>query len=397
MGVPDMNKRSKMKTIKLMNKIAKVGTDIFDRDIYEVSDTAENPDAIMVRSAALHEMEIPANLKAIARCGAGVNNIPVEKCTENGVVVFNTPGANANGVKELAVCALVLAARDVVGGIEWAKTLQGNENVAKAVEAGKGAYVGNELIGKTLGVIGLGAIGGMVANAANALGMKVIGCDPYLTPAAAWNLAPSIKQAASFEEIFKSCDYISIHVPATPQTKNMICEKTISMMKDGVRIINLARADLVCAADIKKALLDKKVARYVTDFPTNDTVGAEGIVNIPHLGASTFESEDNCAIMAANQLVEFLANGNIKNSVNFPNVAIPASANARICVMHKNASDMLTKITAAFADANVSVANLANGAKGDNAYTIVEVADNASDAVVNAIATIDGVIRVVCY
>jgi D-3-phosphoglycerate dehydrogenase len=386
----------KMKKIKLMNKIAAVGTDNFDRAVYEVSDVLENPDAIMVRSAALHDMEMNPELKAIARCGAGVNNIPVEKCTEKGIVVFNTPGANANGVKELAICALVLAARDVVGGIEWVKSLAGTTDIAKTVEKGKGAYVGTELAGKKLGVIGLGAIGGMVANAASALGMNVVGCDPYITPAAAWSLAPTVKQAASYEEIFKTCDYISLHVPATPQTKNMINEKSIAMMKDGVRIINLARADLVCADDIKKALLDKKVARYITDFPTEDTVGAAGIVNIPHLGASTFESEDNCAVMAAKQLVEFLTNGNIKNSVNFPNVSIPHSANARVCVMYKNAPDMLSKITAAFADANVNVENLANATKGDAAYTIAET-DKAGDDVVNALMAIGGVIRVNCY
>ena len=386
-----------MKNIKLMNKIAKVGTDNFDRSIYEVSDSVANEDAIMVRSAALHDMEFAPSLKAIARCGAGVNNIPVEKCTEKGVVVFNTPGANANGVKELAVCALVLAARDVIGGIEWAKTLEGTTGVAKAVEAGKGAYVGNELMGKTLGVIGLGAIGGMVANAACALGMNVLGCDPYLTPAAAWHLSPSINQAASFDDIFKTCDYISIHVPATPQTKNMICEKTIAMMKDGVRIINLARADLVCAEDIKKAIADKKVARYITDFPTEETVGVPGIVNIPHLGASTFESEDNCAVMAAKQLDEFLTNGNIKNSVNFPNVSMPHNSNARVCVMHKNIPNMLSQITAAFASVNVNIENLANGSKGDAAYTIVETNSKVGDDVVNTLMAIDGVIKVNCY
>ena len=380
-----------------MNKIAKVGTDNFDRSIYEVSDSVANEDAIMVRSAALHDMEFAPSLKAIARCGAGVNNIPVEKCTEKGVVVFNTPGANANGVKELAVCALVLAARDVIGGIEWAKTLEGTTGVAKAVEAGKGAYVGNELMGKTLGVIGLGAIGGMVANAACALGMNVLGCDPYLTPAAAWHLSPSINQAASFDDIFKTCDYISIHVPATPQTKNMICEKTIAMMKDGVRIINLARADLVCAEDIKKAIADKKVARYITDFPTEETVGVPGIVNIPHLGASTFESEDNCAVMAAKQLDEFLTNGNIKNSVNFPNVSMPHNSNARVCVMHKNIPNMLSQITAAFASVNVNIENLANGSKGDAAYTIVETNSKVGDDVVNTLMAIDGVIKVNCY
>ena len=386
-----------MKNIKLMNKIASVGTDIFDRSIYNVADDVENAYAIMVRSAALHEMEFNPELEAIARCGAGVNNIPVEKCTENGVVVFNTPGANANGVKELAICALILAARDVVGGIKWAETLQGQEGVAKLVEKGKGAYVGNELVGKKLGVIGLGAIGGMVANAANALGMVVMGCDPYITPRAAWSLAPSIKQASSYEEIYKTCDYISIHVPATPQTKNMICEKTLSMMKDGVKIINLARADLVNAADIKKAIADGKVSRYITDFPTEETVGEAGIVNIPHLGASTFESEDHCAVMAAKQLDEYLKCGNIVNSVNFPNVSLPHNSAARVCVMHKNIPNMISQITAAFAASNVNIENLANGSKGDVAYTIVETNDKADEVIINAVSAIDGVFKVKCY
>ena len=386
-----------MKNIKLMNKIAKVGTDVFDTAKYNVSDSCETVDAIMVRSAKLHDMEFPAELKAIARCGAGVNNIPVEKCTENGVVVFNTPGANANGVKELALCALILAARDVVGGVEWVKTLEGTEGVAKAVEAGKSAYVGNELLGNKLGVIGLGAIGGMVANAANALGMTVVGCDPFITPAAAWNLAPSIKQAATYEDIFKTCDYITLHVPATAQTKNMICEKTLSMMKDGVKIINLARAELVNAEDMKKALESKKVAKYVTDFPTDETVGVPGIVNIPHLGASTFESEDHCAVMAAKQLDEYLTNGNIKNSVNYPNVSLPHTASARVCVMHKNIPNMLSQITSAFASVNVNIENLANGSKGDYAYTIVETNEKVDDTVVNTVMNINGVIKVNCY
>ena len=386
-----------MKNIKLMNKIASVGTDVFDRSIYNVADDVENADAIMVRSAALHEMEFNPELEAIARCGAGVNNIPVEKCTEKGVVVFNTPGANANGVKELAICALIMAARDVVGGIKWAETLKGQEGIAKLVEKGKGAYVGNELVGKKLGVIGLGAIGGMVANAANALGMVVMGCDPYITPRAAWSLAPSIKQAASYEEIYQTCDYISIHVPATPQTKNMICEKTLSMMKDGVKIINLARADLVNAADIKKAIADGKVSRYIVDFPTEETVGEAGIINIPHLGASTFESEDHCAVMAAKQLDEYLKCGNIVNSVNFPNVSMPHNSAARVCVMHKNIPNMISQITAAFAASNVNIENLANGSKGDVAYTIVETNDKADDAIVNSVSAIDGVFKVKCY
>ena len=386
-----------MKKIKLMNKIASVGTDVFDRSKYEVSDEVTNEDAIMVRSAALHDVEFSESVSAIARCGAGVNNIPVDKCTEKGIVVFNTPGANANGVKELAVCALVLAARNVVGGIKWAETLKGQEGVAKLVEKGKGAYVGNELVGKTLGVVGLGAIGGMVANAANALGMNVMGYDPYLSPKAAWSLNPSIKQATSYDEIFKSCDYISIHVPATPQTKNMICRSSIQLMKDGVKIINLARADLVNAADIKNALEEKKVSVYVTDFPTEETVGVEGIINIPHLGASTNESEDNCAIMAAKQLDAYLSTGNIHNSVNFPNVALEVSAEHRICVMHKNIPNVLSRITGAFASINTNIENMANASKGDISYTIVETNDPIAENTVKTVMAIEGVFKVKCY
>lgn len=379
-----------------MNKIAKVGTDNFDRTIYNVGEDVEKADAIMVRSASLHEMEFNPELEAIARCGAGVNNIPVEKCAENGIVVFNTPGANANGVKELAICALILASRDVVGGIEWVETLKGQEGIAKLVEKGKSVYVGNELLGKKLGVVGLGAIGGMVANAANALGMSVVGYDPYLTPQAAWNLAPTIKQATGYDEIFKTCDYITLHVPATPTTKNMICESSISSMKDGVKIINLSRADLVNAADMKAAIASKKVSVYVTDFPNEETVCEEGIINIPHLGASTYESEDNCAVMAAKQLDEYLKTGNIKNSVNYPSVSLPRTSNARVCVMHKNIPNMLSQITAVFSKDGVNIENLANGSKGDFAYTIAEV-ENASNVAVEDIAKIEGVLRVKCY
>ncbi len=385
-----------MKKISLMNKIAEVGTGVLDGR-YQMGENLQNPDAIMVRSAKLHDMTFNDELKAIARCGAGVNNIPVEECTKRGIVVFNTPGANANGVKELAICALVLAARDVVGGVNWANTLGGETDVAKAVETGKSAFVGNELVGKKLGVIGLGAIGGMVANAANALGMTVIGCDPYITPRAAWSLAPSIKQAADYEEIFRTCDYITLHVPATPQTKGMIGEKSLAMMKDGVRIINLARADLVDASAMKKALANGKVAKYVTDFPTNDTVGVEKIVNIPHLGASTYESEDHCAVMAAKQLDEYLTNGNIQNSVNYPNVSLPHTSAARVCVMHKNVPNMLTQITTAFSADNVNIDNLANGSRGEVAYTIVETAERVNGDVLARVMKIDGVIQVNCY
>lgn len=380
--------------VKLMNKIAKVGTDVLSKEKYEISEKLENEDAILVRSAALHEMPFSENLKAIARCGAGVNNIPIEKCTKAGVVVFNTPGANANAVKELAIAALILASRDVIGGVEWVKTLKGQENVAKAVEAGKSAFVGHELAGKTLGVVGLGAIGGMVANAAISLGMSVMGYDPFITAKAAWNLAPSVKQASDYAEIFKNCDYITLHVPATPQTKNMINEKTLAQMKDGVRILNLARADLVNAADLKNAITAKKVAAYITDFPTEETVGVEGILAIPHLGASTVESEDHCAVMAAQQLDEFLACGNIRNSVNFPTVGLPRSENPRICIMNDNIPNMLSQITSAFSSKNINIENMANGSKGEVAYTIVETNVPANEEIVQTLQAIDGVFNV---
>ena len=382
--------------IQLLNKIAAIGLNQLDNS-YNVGENIENPDGIMVRSASLHDVEFGDNLKAIVRCGAGVNNIPVDKCTEAGIVVFNTPGANANGVKELAICALVLAARDVYAGISWAESLSGESGIAKLVESGKSAFVGNELLGKKLGVIGLGAIGGMVANAANALGMNVMGYDPYLTPAAAWSLAPAIKQASGYDEIFKTCDYITLHVPATPTTKNMICEKSLSMMKNGVKILNLARADLVNADDIKAAIEAGKVSKYVTDFPTEETVSVKGIINIPHLGASTYESEDHCAVMAAKQLKEYLLTGNIKNSVNFPNVSLPHTAKARVAVMHKNIPNMLSQITAAFSAAGVNIENLASGSKGDVAYTIVETNDKTDSKVVDAVMGIDGVFGAKCY
>ena len=383
-----------MLKIKLMNKIAKIGTDMLSPEKYEIGDSLQNEDAIMVRSAALHDLEFGKNLRAIARCGAGVNNIPVEKCTKEGIVVFNTPGANANAVKELAIAALILASRDVVGGIDWARTLAGQTGVAKAVEAGKSAFVGHELAGKTLGVIGLGAIGGMVANAAIALGMKVMGYDPYITAKAAWSLAPSVSQASDYADIFKNCDYITLHVPATPQTKNMICEKSLAQMKDGVRIINLARADLVNAEDIKKAIESQKVTAYVTDFPTDETVGVKGIIAIPHLGASTVESEDHCAVMAAQQLDEFLTCGNIRNSVNFPTVGLPRSEKPRVCIMNENIPNMLSQITAAFSTQNINIENMANGSKGEVAYTIVETNTQISEEILQKISAIDGVFGV---
>ena len=386
-----------MKKIQLMNKIAACGTDVFDKAVYEVGENVENPDAIMVRSASLHEMEFGANLRAIARAGAGVNNIPVEKCAEQGIVVFNTPGANANGVKELAIAALVLASRNIAGGIEWAKTLKDDPDAAKTVEKGKSAYVGHELAGKTLGVIGLGAIGGMVANTATHLGMKVIGCDPYITVNAAWSLSRSIEKAASYDEIYAKADYITLHVPATATTKGMINKDTIATMKDGVRIINLARADLVNAEDLKAALASGKVASYVTDFPTPATIGVDGIVNIPHLGASTYESEDNCAVMAAHELDEFLSTGNIRNSVNFPAVSIPHTGAARVCLVHKNVPTILNQITSVISAENINIENMANGSRGDYAYTIVELGCSVPSHFEEKFAAIEGMIRVSTY
>ncbi len=383
-----------MKKIKLMNKIAGVGTDVFAKEKYEYSDAVESPDALMVRSANLHEMEFNKELLAIARAGAGVNNIPTDECAKRGVVVFNTPGANANGVKELAICALMLAARDVVGGIEWAKGLAGTAGVAKAVEVGKSSFAGSEILGKTLGVIGLGAIGGMVANTARSLGMNVIGCDPYLTVQAAWSLSRSVHKADSYDEIYAKADYITLHVPSTKTTVGMINKDTIAKMKDGVRIINLARADLVNAEDMKAALESGKVAKYVTDFPTEAALEFKNTVCIPHLGASTAESEDNCAVMAAEELVDFLETGNIKNSVNYPSVSIPHTGAHRICLMHLNVANMLSQITSIVSAAGINIENLSNGSKGDYAYTIVEIGVDVPENVVSALEAIDGIIKV---
>ena len=379
--------------IKLLNKIASVGTDVFGKN-YTIGEDVAGAEAIMVRSAAMHEMTFEPELLAIARCGAGVNNIPVERCAEEGIVVFNTPGANANGVKELAILALILASRDVVGGIEWAKTLVGSEDVAKAVEKGKGAYVGCELLGKTLGVIGLGAIGGMVANAGVNLGMSVLGCDPFLSVAGAWNLSRAVNRAATFDDVYANSDYITLHVPATKDTKKMINRETIAKMKDGVRIINLARADLVDADAVKEALASGKIASYVTDFPTEETIGVKGIVAIPHLGASTLESEDNCAVMAAEELIDYLECGNIRNSVNYPAVSIPHNGAARITVLHKNVPSILTNVTGYVSENGINIANMSNGSKGDYAYTILELDEAAPAGTEEALLKIDGVIRV---
>ncbi len=382
-----------MKIIKTYNKIADIGLNELDKSKYTITDSTDNPDAIMVRSANLHEVDFGCKLTAIVRCGAGVNNIPVDRCAEQGIVVFNTPGANANGVKELTLAALLLASRDIVGGIKWANTL--NQDVAKQVEKGKSAFAGCEIFRKTLGVIGLGAIGGMVANNAKSLGMNVIGYDPYITVSAAWHLSRSIAQAASYDEIYEKSDYITLHIPATPQTKGMINKETIAKMKDGVKIINLSRADLVNTADLKEALESGKVSAYVTDFPTEDTINCKGIITIPHLGASTIESEDNCAIMAAHELDEFLQHGNITNSVNFPSISLPYSGDGRLLVLHKNVPTIISQITSAISEQGLNIDNMANRSKGDYAATLLDISGTASDSLIEKISGIENIIRII--
>ena len=381
-----------IKNIKLLNKIAKVGTDKLDRELFNVGEDVENPYGIMVRSANMLDMEFNPELRAIARAGAGVNNIPIDRCTEAGIVVFNTPGANANAVKELVICGLMLASRNVVGGVEWASTL--TEDVAKQVEKGKSKFAGVEVRGKTLGVIGLGAIGGMVANTAVHLGMDVVGCDPYLSVEGAWNLNHHVQKAAKYEDLYESSDYLTLHVPSTPQTKGMINKETIAKMKDGVRILNFSRADLVVAADIKEALESGKVAAYVTDFPTEDVIGVPGVVAIPHLGASTEESEDNCAVMAAMQLADYMANGNIRNSVNFPAISMPRSGDCRLCILHKNIPAMLAGFTTLCSEQGINIENMTNKSRGDVAFTMLDVTGTPDEASIAKLKAMDGVMRV---
>ena len=381
-----------MKNIKLLNKIAKVGTDKLDRALFNVGEDIEAPHGIMVRSANMLDMEFNPELRAIARAGAGVNNIPIDRCTEAGIVVFNTPGANANAVKELVICGLMLASRDVVGGVKWAGTL--TEDVAKQVEKGKSKFGGVEVRGKTLGVIGLGAIGGMVANTAIHLNMNVLGCDPYLSVEGAWNLNNHVNKAATYEDIYATADYITLHVPSTPTTKGMINKETLAKMKDGVRILNFSRADLVVAADLKEALESGKVAAYVTDFPTEEVIGVPGIVAIPHLGASTEESEDNCAVMAALELSDYIANGNINNSVNFPAINMPRSTDCRLCVLHKNVPSMLAKFTTLCSEQGINIENMTSKSRGDIAYTLLDVNGKPAKASIDALKALDAVLRV---
>lgn len=383
-----------MKKIHCLNAIASVGTDIFDKN-YELTDNINEADAIMVRSAAMGDMEFSKNLLAIARAGAGVNNIPLDRCADAGIVVFNTPGANANGVKELVICGMLLAARDVVGGIEWTRSIKDSDTISKDVEKGKENFAGGEIKGKKLGVIGLGAIGAEVANAAASLGLEVLGYDPYISVNSAWRLSRKIKHITDINEIFKDCDYITLHVPLTNDNKGMIGKDSIAEMKDGVVILNFARDLLVDDDEMEKALESGKVARYVTDFPNTKSAKMEKAIVIPHLGASTQESEDNCAVMAANELVDYLENGNIKNSVNFPSCDMGVcQAEGRVAILHKNVPNMIGQITSAFAKNGYNISDLTNKSKASRAYTLIDIESKASEKLVDELNAIDGVLKV---
>ena len=383
-----------MYQVKLFNKISKVGLDDLDPAKYTCSEDYEDYDAVLVRSAKLHDTKFPADLKCIARAGAGVNNIPLDRCSEEGIVVFNTPGANANAVKELVICGLLMASRDIVGGIEWTKSLSGTPDIGPAAEKGKSKFAGPEIMCKRLGVIGLGAIGVRVANAAVALDMEVWGYDPYLSVDGALQLSRSVKHITDVNEIFANCDYITVHVPLTPDTKHIIDAKAIGMMKDGVRILNIARGELVDEAAMVQALESGKVARYVSDFASEEMLAQKNAIIMPHLGASTPESEDNCAKMAAFEVREFLEKGTIRNSVNFPNLKVPYEGGHRMCLIHKNVPNMIAQITSTLSSQDMNIENMGNRSRGDYAYTIVDVDKVPTDAVLNALRAVEGMIRV---
>ncbi len=382
-----------MFNVKLFNKISKTGVSSLTEDNYLLSDSVEDYDAVLVRSAKLHEVEFPSNCKCIARAGAGVNNIPIDRCTEKGIVVFNTPGANANAVKELVIAGLLLASRKISDSIAWANTLENTPETEAIIEKGKSNFAGPEVYGKTLGVIGLGAIGVMVANAAHDLGMQVYGYDPYLSVNAAWGLSRKIERAASNEEIFAKCDYITVHVPQNETTKNMINADTIATMKDGVRILNFSRGGLVNTADMKAALESGKVASYVTDFPAG-LIGVQNVVALPHLGASTPESEENCAVMAAAELRGYLEDGNIKNSVNFPTVNVPRGNGTRICIIHANVPNIISQISSAVAAKGINIDHMTNMSRNDIAYTLLDIPGDIDDDAIEVIKAVPNVVRV---
>ena len=384
-----------MYNILTLNKIAACGTDLFDKSKYTFSEDMADPDAVLVRSASMHEMELPENLLAIARAGAGTNNIPIDKCSEKGIVVFNTPGANANAVKELVLCGLFMASRKVAASMDWLKTLKGEgDNVGKLVEKGKGQFAGPEIKGKKLGVIGLGAIGALVANAAVDLGMEVYGADPFLSVDGALHLSDRVNYVKSNKEIFEKCDYITLHAPATAETKGMINAESIATMKKNVRILNFARADLVDSKAIIDALANGGMAAYVTDFVTDDLIGIDGVTAMPHLGASSPESEDNCAVMAVNEIIAYLEKGDIINSVNFPNVVVPMSGDAKICVLHKNVEGILNNLTGACTAAGMNIENMVCKSKKDMAYTVLDVTAASTDGIETKLKGFDGVVAV---
>lgn len=380
-----------MYNVKLYNKISKVGLDDLDPAKYACSEDFEDYDAVLVRSAKLHDVQFPKNLKCIARAGAGVNNIPLDRCAEEGIVVFNTPGANANAVKELVVCALLLASRKVVQGANWVKSLAGTPDIGPAAEKGKATYAGPEIAGKKLGIIGLGAIGVKVANAAVGLDMEVWGYDPFLSVDGALALSRSVKHVTELDEIFANCDYITIHVPLNADTRNTISAEAIEKMKDGVRIINLARGELVDTKAMAAALESGKVAAYVSDFASDEILAQENAVTLPHLGASTPESEDNCAKMAVKEIRDFLETGTIRNSVNFPNLKVPYEGGYRICMIHKNIPNMIASITSTV---KCNIENMGNRSKGDYAYTIVDAAEQPTEENLDSLRAIEGMISV---
>lgn len=382
-----------MINVNCLNNIASVGLDLFSSD-YNANAAFEEADAVLVRSAKMHDMELPDNLLAIARAGAGVNNIPLDKCADKGIVVFNTPGANANAVKEHVLAALLLASRDLLGGIKWVEDNKDDADIAKSAEKAKKAFAGKEIKGKKLGVIGLGAIGQLVANAAISLGMEVYGYDPYLSVNAAWNLSSEVKHIVNVEDIYKECDYITIHVPALEDTKGMINKNAISLMKEGVVILNFARDVLVNSEDIVDALVSGKVGRYVTDFPTPEIAGVKHAIVIPHLGASTAESEDNCAKMAVEELKDFLENGNIRNSVNFPACDMGVRDKTRITILHRNIPNMIGQFTALLAKDNVNIDDMTNKSRGSYAYTMIDVDNDVAEDVVKGLEMIEGVLKV---
>lgn len=387
--------RLTMFKIQTLNKIAACGLDRLPRDSYESATEIVNPDGILVRSADMHKMDIPATVLAIARAGAGVNNIPLPKCTERGVVVFNTPGANANGVKELVIASMLLSSRNLYEGIEWAQTLKGKgAEVPELVEKGKAKFVGPELQGKTLGVIGLGAIGVLVSNAASALGMRVLGLDPFISVEAAWKLSHDVVKAPSLDTLIAESDYITIHVPLTADTKNLFNAERIGRMKKGARLLNFSRSGLVDNGAIKAAIAAGKIGGYVIDFPEDDLLGTPGVLCIPHLGASTPESEDNCAVMAADQMREYLERGNIRNSVNFPGCEMAPSGKTRITVSNKNVPNVISSLTAQLGAIGLNIEDMLNKHRGDVAYNIIDVSGDVPEDVVAKLKSVEGVIAV---